>query len=264
MLSAALEMYAMDKETSLETLDQKQLKAERYLADELVCPNEGKYSLNKEGEVVCSTHGTIKNPVKIESVISKANIPEQYRPFETLRLKVSMSQAEAALKLNDKNLVEQWVAIGKQQLLAIRNMAQNQMGQLPEAERQKGLKMLDAVKINQEDLWLKVTVEGLDEKTILSGITGFAGAVSAIALPNFQHARAQARARACQANRRVLSAATEMYEMDTGKTCSKLEIETLVAGKYLKTAPECPDGGTYSLVREDNGFKIECSHHKQN
>ncbi|MDD3148904.1 MAG: hypothetical protein PHD82_16545, partial [Candidatus Riflebacteria bacterium] len=80
MLSAALEMYAMDKETSLEILDQKQLKTERYLADELVCPNEGKYSLNKEGEVVCSTHGTIKNPVKIESFISKANIPEQYRP----------------------------------------------------------------------------------------------------------------------------------------------------------------------------------------
>ncbi len=263
MLSAALEMYALDKEAAMKTLDQKQLKADHYLNDELICPNGGNYSLNAASEVECTAHGTIKNPGKAETVSSAANIPEQFRPFETFRIKVLKNHAEAALKLNDKNLVEQWVAIGKQQLLTIKNVAQNQMGQLPEAERQKGLKMLEAVKINQDDLWLRVSVEGLDEKTILSGLTGFVGAMSAIAVPNFTNARNKARESACRANRRILSAATEMYELDAGKTSEKLDIDTLVGQKYIKTMPNCPDGGTYSLTRDKNGFSINCSHHQQ-
>ncbi len=262
ILTGACEMYAMDHSAPIKNLDQKQLMAEHYLNEFLSCPEKGTYSLVADGQVSCTAHGTIQQPSKTSDLVSDKDIPQQFRPFETFRIKVLKDTAEAAVLLNDSNIAEQWTAIGKQQLLAIKNMAQNQMGQLPESERQKGMKMLDAVKINQDNLWLKVSVEGLDESTIISGITGFVGAMGAIAIPNFQKAREQARANACRANCRLLTGATEMYDMDTGKPSETLDINALVAGKYLKAVPQCPDGGNYTLTRDKNGISINCNIHK--
>ncbi len=261
ILSGACEMYAMDNSVPLKTLDQNELQGKHYLNDHLSCPEKGVYSLTADGQVACTVHGTTQQPSKAADLVSDENVPQQFRPFETFRLKALKDSAEIAVLLNDANIAEQWTAIGKQQLLAIKNMAQNQMGQLPESERQKGLKMLEAIKINQDNLWLKVRVEGLDEQTMISGITGFVGAMGAIAIPNFQKARHQAKANACRANCRVLTGATEMYELDTGKTCETLDINALVTGKYLKAAPQCPEGGIYTLTRDKNGISINCNLH---
>ncbi|MDD2998021.1 MAG: hypothetical protein PHV05_03095 [Candidatus Riflebacteria bacterium] len=263
ILSAAIEMYAMDKEgQQMQTLDQKELLAAHYLNDELHCPAQGVYSIDASGEVVCAIHGSIKKPLEISAGSGAlTSIPAQFRPFENLKIKVFKSRAEIATLINDKNLREQCVALGKQQLLTARNIAENQMGQLPEAEKQKSLKILDSIKIMEDGQSLKVSLTGVDEKTIIAGVAGFIGTMSAIAIPNFQRARESARAKACGANRRVLAGATEMYEMDTGKTMKELDISTLENEKYLKSAPVCPDGGKYSLRRDSTGIMIDCSIH---
>ncbi len=262
MLTAAIEMHSMDKETPIKTLDQKQLISEHYLNSELVCPNQGVYSLLPDGEVSCAFHGTIKQPAHTSSdKVSEAEVPAPYKPFENFRLLIKNDQATAELALNDKNLAEQWSAIGKQQLLAIKNMAQNQMGQLPEAERQKGMRMLDAIKISHEENKLRVAVEGLDEKTMLSGMTGIVGAAAAIALPGIEKTRNLHRKNACHSNCRVLMGAIEMYELDTSKTMQTLDSKALEDGKYIKKQPICPEGGTYRLERDGSSISVKCSVH---
>jgi len=262
MLTAAIEMYTMDKETPVKILDQKQLIADHYLNSELTCPNQGVYSLLPDGEVSCSSHGTIRQPSNTGSdKTTEAEIPAPYKPFENFRLLIKNDQATAELALNDKNLAEQWSAIGKQQLLAIKNMAQSQMGQLPESERQKGMKMLDAIKISHEENKLRVAVEGLDEKTMLSGMTGIVGAAAAIALPGIEKARGLAQKNACRANCRMLMGAIEMYELDTSKTMQTLDSKTLEDGKYIKKQPACPEGGVYHLERDKSGISVKCSVH---
>ena len=262
MLTAAIEMHSMDKEATIKTLDQKQLIGEHYLNSELICPNQGNYSLLPDGEVSCSSHGTIKQPATLNSdKVSEAEVPAPYRPFENFRLLIKNDQAAAELALNDKNLAEQWSAIGKQQLLAIKNMAQNQMGQLPESERQKGMKMLDAIKISHEENKLRVAVEGLDEKTMLSGMTGIVGAAAAIALPGIEKARNLAQQNACRANCRLLMTAIEMYELDTSKAMQTLDSKALEDGKYIKKQPVCPEDGTYRLERDSSGISVKCSVH---
>ena len=262
ILTGCCEMYAMDHEGPIKVLDQQALIAGHYLKGTLNCPDKGVYSMKADEQIACSIHGSIDQPAKTADLSSENSIPAQFRPFEIFRLRVLKDSTEAALMLNDKNTVEQWAAIGKQQLLAIKNMAQNQMGQLPESERQKGLKMLDAVKINNDDQWLRLSVEGLDEQTMISGITGFIGAAAAIAIPNFQKSRDLARSKACDANCRVLIGAIELMELETGKPCESLDIKALIDGQYLKSEQKCPDGGTYSLSRGTDGISIKCSHHQ--
>lgn len=262
ILTAALEMYAMDKELKMDRLDQEKLKAENYLKATLLCPEDGVYSSDSDGEVSCQIHGSIKKPAE-PAELSEAGIPEQLRPFESIRLQMNRDSAELAVMLNDKNLLEQWLAIGRQQLLALKHMAQNQLGQLPEAEKQRGISMLDAIKINADGQWLKITVAGLDEKTFLLGLSGVVGAVSAAALPGIEKARDLSMNNACAANCKIMAAAVEMHEMDTGKVSESLNIEQLVNEKYLKNSPACPEGGAYDLKREGNGFRIECSIHNE-
>jgi len=261
LLATALEMYSMDKETAIEKLDQKELIAERYLNSELFCPDSGSYTLNAAREAECNVHGTIRKPASsnVSSATAGKEIPSQFKPMKTLKFHALKDYAELSLAIEDSLMVEQWAAIGKQQLLTIKNMAQNQMGQLPESERQKGMQMLDSIKINHEGQWLKLSVENLDENAVISGLTGLAGA---IVIPNFKKARQQARASACRANRRVLVAASEMYELDTGKPLSQLDMELLVKSGYIKKAVKCPEGGNYNLVRENNDTRVECSRHQ--
>ena len=68
--------------------------------------------------------------------------------------------------------------------------------------------------------------------------------------------------KACAANMRVMLGGTEMYNMDHEKMLHNLDIDVLVDEEYLKSAPVCPDGGTYSSLGDlaETG-EIACSIH---
>lgn len=264
VLSAAVEMYGMDNQDSLKALDQKLLIEKKYLTEEMRCPEGGAYSMtaganSETSEISCSSHGSVRVPATSED--ARSFIPAQLQPFEMLRINVGIDLAELNIKLNDKNILEQWLAIGKQQLQAIRHMAENQLGQLPEADKQKGLQMLNSVKLSADSEWLNISVSGLDEKTMISGFAGAIGAAAAIAIPNFVKARENAQNKSCDANRRMLSGACEMYLMDKGKLPPDLKIETLVKEGYLKSAPVCFQKGIYSIKQVGDEVKVECSQH---
>jgi competence protein ComGC len=109
--------------------------------------------------------------------------------------------------------------------------------------------------------WLGISVKQSETEQILVG-SAVVGVLAAIAIPNFQKARMQARQKACFANQRVLMGGVEMYNMDNEKMMNELNIQALVDGKYLKSVPQCPEGGTYSsegdIAQEG---RVKCSVH---
>ncbi len=70
-------------------------------------------------------------------------------------------------------------------------------------------------------------------------------------------------AKACAANRRVLMAAIECYNMDHAAMMSSLDMNALVSGKYLKEPLKCPEGGTYVSSGDLTGPRagVACSKH---
>ena len=71
------------------------------------------------------------------------------------------------------------------------------------------------------------------------------GILLAIAIPNFVRARNTSRGKACQANLKQVDSATEQYLMDNRSTT--YPALSALTPTYIKTAPACPSGGTYTM-----------------
>src|SRR4051794_18795774 len=84
-------------------------------------------------------------------------------------------------------------------------------------------------------------------KKMRRGLTlvGIMIVVLIIAIPNFVRARNTSRGKACQANLKQVDSATEQYLMDN-RTTTYPALSALTPN-YLKTAPACPSGGTYTI-----------------
>jgi prepilin-type N-terminal cleavage/methylation domain-containing protein len=76
------------------------------------------------------------------------------------------------------------------------------------------------------------------------------GILMAIAVPNFVRARDSSRRNTCIANLKQIDSAKEQWAMDTRKNAGDACAMTDIAGgtSYLKAAPACPSGGTYTVA----------------
>ena len=74
------------------------------------------------------------------------------------------------------------------------------------------------------------------------------GILLAIAIPNFMNARESSRARACVANLKQIDSAKQQYMMDNNSSTFTNTDPTSagLVGKYIRVAPACPGGGTYT------------------
>lgn len=75
------------------------------------------------------------------------------------------------------------------------------------------------------------------------------GILLAIAVPNFIKARESSRAKSCVANLKQIESAKEQWAMDTkaAPTATPADTDLYGGDKYVKTTPECPAAGTYSI-----------------
>jgi len=75
------------------------------------------------------------------------------------------------------------------------------------------------------------------------------GILAAIAVPNFNRARAQAKKKSCVANMKTIEGAVELYQMENG-TVSTLNPSDLSTKGYLKSEPKCPSdpGPSYGIT----------------
>ncbi|HOT74706.1 MAG TPA: prepilin-type N-terminal cleavage/methylation domain-containing protein [Candidatus Wallbacteria bacterium] len=73
------------------------------------------------------------------------------------------------------------------------------------------------------------------------------GILAAIAVPNFNRARAQAKKKSCVANMKTIEGAVELYQMENG-TQPNLTPQTLQSNGYLKAEPKCPSDTASAYV----------------
>jgi competence protein ComGC len=89
------------------------------------------------------------------------------------------------------------------------------------------------------------------------------GLLAAMAIPAFQKVRQASMDKMCINNQRMLAAAFEQQSMELGKPPVRFsEFIGNGPGKYLKTLPVCPLGGTYEIPPgATSGEEIFCSKH---
>lgn len=75
------------------------------------------------------------------------------------------------------------------------------------------------------------------------------GILMAIAVPNFVKARESSRTNSCIANLKQTDSAKEQWAMDNKKDAgAAVAFSDLVgATLYMKSTPDCPSGGTYTV-----------------
>ena len=81
------------------------------------------------------------------------------------------------------------------------------------------------------------------------------GVLLNIALPNFARARETSRAKACQSNLKQTAGAKEMWALATNQPATATPSWSQLAGPglFLRSRPQCPNGGIY-LLRDLNNI----------
>lgn len=80
-------------------------------------------------------------------------------------------------------------------------------------------------------------------------VVAIIGIILAIAIPGFIRAREVSRGRACQENLAKIDGAKENYALDSSVAHAATVTWANIVGTtlYLKSTPNCPGGGTYTL-----------------
>lgn len=74
------------------------------------------------------------------------------------------------------------------------------------------------------------------------------GILLAIAVPNFIKARETSRTKSCISNLRQIDAAKEQWAMDNKAADGDAVAWADIVPDYIKSQPECPSGGTYTVA----------------
>jgi competence protein ComGC len=164
----------------------------------------------------------------------------------------------------EKDVMDKAESVSAFKLLTQEYMGKMQMVNL-------GKKLLEKIKVeaNGPAITLKLNTAGMlgDNQMMLPVVAAVVGIGAAIAIPNFQKARTKARSKSCSSNMRVLEGALEMYQMDYSDTqiqnglINDLYGDVLISEGYIKSKPECRDGGVYKIIGAPEAIEIECSVH---
>ena len=81
-------------------------------------------------------------------------------------------------------------------------------------------------------------------------VVAIIGLLAAIAIPNFVKARTLSQKNACIANLKQVDGAKATWALEMKKTTtdSPADSDLFGATLYIKDKPECPGGGTYTLL----------------
>lgn len=81
------------------------------------------------------------------------------------------------------------------------------------------------------------------------------GVLTAIAIPVYKASTAKAEAGACQANLRMIDSAIQQYKMldESTDKLTAANLEEKLKSYFSDGFPECPSGGKYDIVNDDEG-----------
>lgn len=80
-------------------------------------------------------------------------------------------------------------------------------------------------------------------------VVAIIGLLAAIAIPNFVKARTASQKNACIANMKQVDGAKATWALETKQavTATPQDSDLFGATSYIRSKPECPGGGTYTL-----------------
>ncbi len=92
-------------------------------------------------------------------------------------------------------------------------------------------------------------------------VIGIIAVLAAILVPNYARARQEAQLQTCKQNLAAIGTAWEAYATRhkpniSSSSHSSLDINMLVENGFLGKVPECPAGGTYSMVYHSMGSGV--------
>ena len=76
-------------------------------------------------------------------------------------------------------------------------------------------------------------------------VVAIIGLLAAIAIPSFLNARTRSQTSACQNNLRQISGSKDEYALDHNNAAAAAFSDLVPT--YIKTTPNCPAGGTYTI-----------------
>ncbi len=120
---------------------------------------------------------------------------------------------------------------------------------------------LYAVAANTEEGWM-MTANGSEDgaKMVMMPTVLVAGALAAVAIPNFVKAKARAQENACRSNRQAIQRAKQQWAQQNGKSGTDTPTwDDLAPFLSRRTVMNCPSGGTYSI--NSVGEQPTCSVH---
>jgi prepilin-type N-terminal cleavage/methylation domain-containing protein len=96
-------------------------------------------------------------------------------------------------------------------------------------------------------------------------VVAIIGLLAAIAIPNFVKARTASQKNACIANLKQIQGAKATWALENKKVDTDTPADTDLFGntQYIRTKPQCPGGGTYTLnnVATDPACSLSASFH---
>lgn len=91
--------------------------------------------------------------------------------------------------------------------------------------------------------------------------------LAAIAIPNFVKYRTESQENACKSNMATIRTAGENWVSKPGNAANTPSLDDLAptdGSGYMKKAPTCPKGGTYTITKDDAGaIVVTCSEHPE-
>src|SRR5262245_23230638 len=84
-------------------------------------------------------------------------------------------------------------------------------------------------------------------------VVAIIGLLAAIAIPNFVKARQNSQRNACIANMKQIDGAKATWAMESKASTGASVADTDIYGtdKYIRQAPNCPGGGSYTIGKVD-------------
>jgi prepilin-type N-terminal cleavage/methylation domain-containing protein len=92
-------------------------------------------------------------------------------------------------------------------------------------------------------------------------VVAIIGLLAAVAIPNFMRARERAQRNACIANLKQIDGAKTLWALDTGAATGDTVVIGNLVTAYIKKAPTCPAGGSYTIGTVGNDPTCAVSGH---
>lgn len=291
VLRGATEMYNMDHKDGLDHVDISKLTGESYLRSAVVCPSGGTYAargdLTKDGVISCSKHGDVDHlisddqadgppepPETIERLVADVlafHRREVFRPrggiwfsFDNdFRPRIVLSGSIKPKELHE--FLERYPLPFLKFEVVDDHLVRFQIpfsflgsGELAGEILADGLRIGTEFPRNPDrESWGEFLANAAHPETIYTAELDGKRLRSA-----FEQVQATERRRSCHDHLNILCGAVEMYNREAKEAMTRLDPKGLLAGKFLRSIPRCPEQGEYAAVGDParNGA-ISCSIH---